>query len=607
MEYKVFKTEIVGTYFRPDVSKDDIEKIKTAPITLRREPQNRFDKFAVQCLVDGFHVGYIPKKISSEISKLLASENSNSSVKWVGPGNFSVEITIGVENYLAIINPVKYRETLVTKLAEICETGAVSEVEAQMNFLLNSGYSSWHLIHQDEPIYSAVKADNIPVLEYLLAYGLKIQMVLPKALEVAVINDSRRSFLLLMNLATVLPKYTNVVIEAYKSNNTYMINHLRHFLSDVSIYRKAFEFAVKENDTNLFSDLIDLNPGKQLLRDFFLLAAKMRSHDILQKFCQLNFDHETVFQARCEAVRHGRLENFISMNSFELNSEELSVLFDLAKDHKKIIFIKYFLGEVRSKNFAVRTLNYLINTHSASHNYADEFVSEINSLIDNSEMNNTILEVEGWINLSSFIKLMKLHPLSLLDNDFFQERVISSIRDVFYLVKHENYACLDSYDRSYNYLMRYIRLDELDLPQVVIDKLKLMNISNLLDFFLLPSKFISSSAMFTVVESNELFFLLDDFSFSEQKYAELQQLAFGRLFSSEEFKGYLLTQLPMDSNLRGHDLKWLAESARYIAGSPCERATDLSTCRLSHPATLLNLIKVGFILPKRITSIMNAI
>jgi hypothetical protein len=40
-------------------------------ITLRREPDNKYDKYAVQVLMDGNLIGYIPKEDAREISKMM--------------------------------------------------------------------------------------------------------------------------------------------------------------------------------------------------------------------------------------------------------------------------------------------------------------------------------------------------------------------------------------------------------------------------------------------------------------------------------------------------------------------------------------------------------
>lgn len=147
--------------------------------------------------------------------------------------------------------------------------------------------------------------------------------------------------------------------------------------------------------------------------------------------------------------------------------------------------------------------------------------------------------------------------------------------------------------------MRYIRLGELDLPQNIIDRLKLLNVSNLIDLFLLPTNLIMSCAMFTVVESNELFFLLDDFSFADNRYTDLYNLAFGRLFSDKALNSHLLQQLDITTRLGDDEIIRLAALARSLANSTNEEETEKSKVPSSHAAALQNLLNTGFSIPDR--------
>ena len=65
------ETYIAGVKFRPGAADVIAEMDSGAEYQLEAEPTNKFDKFAVKILLNGFHVGFVPGHLSEEITKLI--------------------------------------------------------------------------------------------------------------------------------------------------------------------------------------------------------------------------------------------------------------------------------------------------------------------------------------------------------------------------------------------------------------------------------------------------------------------------------------------------------------------------------------------------------
>jgi hypothetical protein len=66
------KVKIVGLQHR-NTTKDFISKLSASSIEFEREPKNPHDKFAVKCISNGIHFGYVEKKYSKLISTLIVN------------------------------------------------------------------------------------------------------------------------------------------------------------------------------------------------------------------------------------------------------------------------------------------------------------------------------------------------------------------------------------------------------------------------------------------------------------------------------------------------------------------------------------------------------
>ena len=65
---------IAGAKFRPQAEQIHLAGIKDgAELSLNPEPTNKYDPHAVQVTHEGHHVGYVPRDLSAEVSKLFAA------------------------------------------------------------------------------------------------------------------------------------------------------------------------------------------------------------------------------------------------------------------------------------------------------------------------------------------------------------------------------------------------------------------------------------------------------------------------------------------------------------------------------------------------------
>ena len=105
-------TAIVGMRFRnlnPSYrSTIDISKIK-----LSREPSNLHDRFAVKCIFNGVHFGYIEKNKSEQVSKHLANSNGYR-IKLLKSGEtfYNISITFErIETQISKAKPIHSKKT----------------------------------------------------------------------------------------------------------------------------------------------------------------------------------------------------------------------------------------------------------------------------------------------------------------------------------------------------------------------------------------------------------------------------------------------------------------------------------------------------------------
>jgi hypothetical protein len=66
-------THLAGAKFRPIEAREIYEALEPGgEIDLALDPTNQYDSNAVKVLVEGTHVGFIPAKISMEITEIVA-------------------------------------------------------------------------------------------------------------------------------------------------------------------------------------------------------------------------------------------------------------------------------------------------------------------------------------------------------------------------------------------------------------------------------------------------------------------------------------------------------------------------------------------------------
>jgi len=67
-------TVIVGSKFRPKQAREALTMMKPGTeIRLRRDPNNAFDAYAIECHFLGQHVGFIPRQANPEIARAMDS------------------------------------------------------------------------------------------------------------------------------------------------------------------------------------------------------------------------------------------------------------------------------------------------------------------------------------------------------------------------------------------------------------------------------------------------------------------------------------------------------------------------------------------------------
>jgi hypothetical protein len=63
---------VVGGYYRSKAAQEEyINLEKASPISLRREPGNRYDPYAVKVISDRKHIGYVPKDLSRLVTDVI--------------------------------------------------------------------------------------------------------------------------------------------------------------------------------------------------------------------------------------------------------------------------------------------------------------------------------------------------------------------------------------------------------------------------------------------------------------------------------------------------------------------------------------------------------
>lgn len=63
---------VVGGYYRSKAAQEEyINLEKASPISLRREPDNRHDPYAVKVISDRKHIGYVPKDLSRLVTDVI--------------------------------------------------------------------------------------------------------------------------------------------------------------------------------------------------------------------------------------------------------------------------------------------------------------------------------------------------------------------------------------------------------------------------------------------------------------------------------------------------------------------------------------------------------
>lgn len=68
-----YETHIAGHRFRPLSTKEMYEEVpEDSELLLEPEPTNKHDPWAVKVMADGEFVGYIPKELSPDVSKIIA-------------------------------------------------------------------------------------------------------------------------------------------------------------------------------------------------------------------------------------------------------------------------------------------------------------------------------------------------------------------------------------------------------------------------------------------------------------------------------------------------------------------------------------------------------
>jgi hypothetical protein len=72
-DYVTGRFSVAGTSFAPN-GVETIGRLRAlAPLTLRRDPKNKYDKNAIQVLYLGHAVGFVPRQLAAEWAPLLDS------------------------------------------------------------------------------------------------------------------------------------------------------------------------------------------------------------------------------------------------------------------------------------------------------------------------------------------------------------------------------------------------------------------------------------------------------------------------------------------------------------------------------------------------------
>ena len=114
---KKVRVNIVGMKHR-SVTPSHLKSIVERPITLKREPTNKFDEFAIQCWSDNLHFGYIEAVSSEKITHLL-DESSNYQINVSEFDEYKVRVEISFESDRKVIKFEKIPDGDVSGIYQI--------------------------------------------------------------------------------------------------------------------------------------------------------------------------------------------------------------------------------------------------------------------------------------------------------------------------------------------------------------------------------------------------------------------------------------------------------------------------------------------------------
>ena len=88
--------EVKGTIYRSKKAISRAEKLKVGEsVVLIKEPDNEHDPTAVKvCTLDGYHIGYVPAYLSSEVTNIMSTDEELAKVRFIHYGESAPHIHV---------------------------------------------------------------------------------------------------------------------------------------------------------------------------------------------------------------------------------------------------------------------------------------------------------------------------------------------------------------------------------------------------------------------------------------------------------------------------------------------------------------------------------
>jgi len=594
MQFGKLQTRIVGTYFRKDVTEEDIASIRDNKIILRQEPTNSYDPFAIMCFLGEKQIGYLPRTISEPLTALLNTNDALPYATWIGPNVFDIELQINRTTYSALTNKAKYQESLISELELICENGGVSEVEKKLEEIKESGFSTFQLRNRAEPIISAIISNNLVVLKFLHEFGFKIEPHIRDLLTYAVVNEAVDCLNYLIKLADTNFECKDIIKDAYYAENKTIFESLKTYLQRPEVAEMLLIEFIIEDDLPAYLSLRDYFLNKKVLEEAVLFCVRMSPCEIGRELLKYSYDDSFVRTARIKALHNAQLDYFIMLSHYPISPDDLFVFFKtlIESNHYNEAYI--FIKRYKTKQLLNSARKYLIESESIDLVKAAKIVFELRrsqtisdeSLIPSKFDGLRAYDVLGWNHLSSQQCAQS------------GETIIGQFRSIFAHIRGNEYSFVTSEAGDDKNLTRFVELDDLDLNDAIKKRLMSIGFINLMDLLLVPAKFFRSSQLFNTIEVNELLYLVENFDFHDPEFERLYMIAHKRRYKALGVRNDLLEQMGISIWAGSAMIGKLTDALSLLAGERVIANVSFEQAQVRNPLyqTLIRVRQSGLVI-----------